>query len=278
MPGDLTRGTAAGPDHTGIAGNAIAVDGVSKWFDHAAGPIQALQRCSLEVDGGSFVSVIGPSGCGKSTLIRLIAGLLDPDEGNVVIGGRSPEQSREDKLLGLVPQTPSLMPWRTVLENVQLLRTINKSADRRVPREADDLIELLESVGLGEFVDSYPKDLSGGMKQRVALVRAFALGAPILLMDEPFAALDEITRSRMRLQLLDLWEQRRKTVLFVTHSIHEAVMLSDRVVVLSARPGSVVTEIPIDLPRPRRADLEDSADFVAHTGAVRAALTEGFAS
>lgn len=263
-------------DRGHIDANAVSVRGVSKAFSHGATFVQALKDCTLEVEGGSFISVIGPSGCGKSTLLRLVSGLLPPDEGVVEVGGRTPEQNRADKLFGFVPQTPSLMPWRTVLENVRLLNSINKAADRRVPKEKADEIELLKSVGLDQFLSSYPKELSGGMQQRVSLVRAFALGAPILLMDEPFAALDEITRNAMRYQLLTLWEQRRKTVLFVTHSIAEAVMLSDRVIVLAARPGRVTSDVRIDLPRPRTAEMEDSVEFVEHARTVRTALTEGF--
>lgn len=256
--------------------NAVSVRDVSKTFEHGTTYVQALRDCSLEVESGSFVSVIGPSGCGKSTLLRLVAGLLQPDTGVVEVGGRSPAENRADKRFGFVPQTPSLMPWRTVLENVQLLNKINRRADRRNPREKADEIDLLESVGLGEFLNSYPKELSGGMQQRVSLVRAFALGAPILLMDEPFAALDEITRNSMRYQLLELWDRRRKTVVFVTHSIPEAVMLSDRVVVLAARPGKVTADVSIDLERPRFAEMEDTDEFVGHARAVRSALTEGW--
>ena len=193
-----------------------------------------------------------------------------------MVGGRTPQSNRADKMFGFVPQTPSLMPWRSVLANVQLLRTVNRRADRRNARPPADEIALLESVGLGDFLDSYPSELSGGMQQRVSLVRAFALGAPILLMDEPFAALDEITRNSMRYQLLKLWEQTQKTVLFVTHSISEAVMLSDRVVVLASRPGRVTADITIDLARPRFAEMEDTDQFVMNARAVRTALTEGW--
>jgi NitT/TauT family transport system ATP-binding protein len=258
--------------------NAVSARSVSKTFAHGTTYVQALRDCTLEVESGSFVSVIGPSGCGKSTLLRMVSGLLEPDSGSVEVGGRSPKANRADKMFGFVPQTPSLMPWRTVLENVELLSKINRAAERRNPREKGNEIELLESVGLGQFLNSYPNELSGGMQQRVSLVRAFALGAPILLMDEPFAALDEITRNSMRYQLLELWERTRKTVLFVTHSIPEAVMLSDRVVVLAARPGRVTSDIAIDLPRPRSPEMEDSDEFVAHARLVRKALTEGFES
>lgn len=273
-----TEEAGNGPGRAGVGSqsNAVAVSGVSKAFEHGTTYVQALRDCTLDVESGSFISVIGPSGCGKSTLLRLVAGLLEPDSGSVQVGGRSPQENRADKMFGFVPQTPSLMPWRTVLENVELLNRINRAADRRNPRDKVDEMELLASVGLEDFIDSFPKELSGGMQQRVSLVRAFALGAPILLMDEPFAALDEITRNSMRYQLLELWEHTRKTVLFVTHSIAEAVMLSDRVIVLAARPGRVTSDIAIDLPRPRSAEMEDADDFVAYARLVRAALTEGF--
>jgi NitT/TauT family transport system ATP-binding protein len=249
-------GDGLGQDGVGSQSTAVAVSGVSKAFEHGTTYVQALRDCTLDVESGSFISVIGPSGCGKSTLLRLVAGLLEPDAGSVQVGGRTPQENRADKMFGFVPQTPSLMPWRTVLENVELLNRINRAADRRNPRDKVNEMELLASVGLEDFVDSFPKELSGGMQQRVSLVRAFALGAPILL--------------------IELWEHTRKTVLFVTHSIAEAVMLSDRVIVLAARPGRVTSDIAIDLPRPRNAEMEDADDFVTYARLVRAALTEGF--
>ena len=270
-PGANENGRGASP--------YVAVERVAKSFDHARERVHALAGCSLSVDRGEFVSLIGPSGCGKSTLLRLVGGIMNPDKGAVVVDGRTPRQLRSEKYFGFVPQTPALFPWRTVLENVQLLKQVNKKADRRSGRAKSapvDHVALLESVGLGGFLHSLPKELSGGMQQRVGLVRAFALGAPILLMDEPFAALDEITRAEMRYQLLDIWERTGNTVLFVTHSINEAVMLSDRVLVLAARPGRVTRTVRVDLPRPRDESMEDSPEFLECVRDVREGLREGW--
>jgi NitT/TauT family transport system ATP-binding protein len=257
-------------------GLGIDVQGVSKRF----GPTVALDGLDVRVGAGEFVTVIGPSGCGKTTLLRLIAGLETPDAGTVTIGGTSPPAARRARRLGYVPQDPALLPWRTVRRNARLLVDARGASSRRVEpglgvAEVDDL---LDEVGLAGFRDSYPHQLSGGMRQRVALVRAFALDAPVLLMDEPFAALDEITRADMRYLLLRLCERRGATVVFVTHSIAEAVMLSDRVLVMTGRPGQVVVDEPIGLPRPRHAEQEESAEFFALvTGLRRALRAEGVA-
>ena len=191
--------------------------GVSRAFSHARGTVQALADCDLFVRRGEFVSLIGPSGCGKSTLLRIVGGLLEPDSGDVSVDGRSPRANRAAKQFGLVPQTPALLPWLNVLDNVQLLKQVNKGVTPPSATVADPQA-MLRSVGLGQFMQSLPRELSGGMQQRVALVRAFALGAPILLMDEPFASLDEITRSAMRYSLLEMWERTGTTVLFVTQA------------------------------------------------------------
>ncbi len=250
----------------------ITVDSVSKRFRHDRLLVEALDRVSLDVAAGEFVGVIGPSGCGKSTLIRLIGGLAEPDGGSIRVGGMPPAEARAEKLFGLVPQSPSLLPWRSVLDNVTLLRDVG----RRTSGWRDPMA-LLGQVGLAEFASSLPKELSGGMQQRVSLVRAFALGAPVLLMDEPFAALDEITRQQMRYQLLDVWEATRATVVFVTHSIPEAVILSDRVVTMAARPGRVIDVEEISLPRPRHEEMEFEAEFAAHAIGLRRALRSGWA-
>jgi NitT/TauT family transport system ATP-binding protein len=254
----------------------IAVRAVARSFAHARTTVQALADCTLQVRRGEFVSLIGPSGCGKSTLLRIVGGLLAPDAGDVVVDGRSPRANRADKRFGFVPQTPALLPWRSVVDNVRLLKQVNSRAGSASTAEETDPRALLRSVGLGQFVNSLPRELSGGMQQRVALVRAFALGAPILLMDEPFAALDEITRASMRYGLLEMWERTGNTVLFVTHSIAEAVMLSDRVLVFGGRPGRIVEEVHITLPRPRVEAMEDSAQFVEHVRSVRLALRGGW--
>ncbi|MFZ0059177.1 MAG: ABC transporter ATP-binding protein [Acidimicrobiales bacterium] len=276
----VTVGDAAPAPTHGPAGAGIVLDHVQKHFFHNGRPVVALRDVSLSVTAGEFVSVIGPSGCGKSTLLRIIGGLIAPDGGSVRIDDATPDEARAAKRFGLVPQTPALLPWRSVVENVTLLRDVGRPpwplrAGSRVAIPDDptrDPMALLEQVGLAPFAKSLPKELSGGMQQRVSLVRAFALGAPILLMDEPFAALDEITRDTMRYQLLDVWSETRTTVVFVTHSIAEAVVLSDRVITMAARPGRVAAVEQIELARPRTEDMEDSDQFTLHAHRVRTSL------
>lgn len=241
----------------------IDVRGLRRAYPGAAGrgPVQALAGLDLHVPEGSFTSVIGPSGCGKSTLLRAVAGLEDPDDGEVLVCGRPPGAAAADKEVGLVPQTPALLPWLTVRGNVELPARVNRAADRRRSRggaavRRGDAAEVLREVGLGQVLDRYPHELSGGMQQRVALARAVAMRPRVLLLDEPFSAVDEITREALRRQLLALWEHVRTTVLFVTHSVREAVVLSDTVVVMAGPPGRVVDVVDVGLPRPRAgADL-----------------------
>ncbi|MGI9612971.1 MAG: ABC transporter ATP-binding protein [Acidimicrobiales bacterium] len=232
---------------------------------------EAVADLDFELSAGEFVSIIGPSGCGKSTLLRLIGGLLTPDRGTITVAGGTPEDGRRAKRFGLVPQTPALVPWHSVRDNLTLLPKLNRGQGRG-PVSAAEVDELLNAVGLAPFADALPAQLSGGMQHRISLARAFALRAPILLMDEPFAALDEITRAQMRYLLLDVWKDTEATVVFVTHSIEEAVLLSDRVLVLTSRPGRLSADISIDLDRPRRAGIEDSAAFHRHAAELRAAL------
>ncbi|MCU1360293.1 MAG: transporter related protein [Ilumatobacteraceae bacterium] len=250
-----------------VAGSAIQLDAVTKSF----GTLPVVDPTSLFIEPGSFVSLLGPSGCGKSTLLRMVAGLETTSSGAVSIDGRSPDLARRDKRLAMVPQQPGLLPWRDVEANARLLLDVNP---RNTPADHPDHLALLAEVGLDEFVSAYPHQLSGGMQQRVALVRGFALGAPLVLMDEPFAALDEITRSEMRQLLARLLQQHRATVLFVTHSITEAVQLSDRVLVFSPRPASIVADIEVAIARPRSNDLEDEPAFVALCASVRHRLHE----
>jgi NitT/TauT family transport system ATP-binding protein len=257
-----------------VAAPLISLTDVSKTFQGRRGDTVALAHVNLEVGSGELVSLIGPSGCGKSTLLRVVGGLLGAD-GAVTVAGSPPGSARAGKQFGLVPQTPALLPWRTVRANVRLLTEVNRGAEAHTVLSAADTDELLAEVGLGEVLDAHPRELSGGMQQRVALVRAFALGAPILLMDEPFAALDEITRDEMRYLLLRLWERTGSTVLFVTHSIEEAVVLSDRVAVMSPRPGRITAVEPVTLPRPRTAEIEDTVEFLGHVSRIRHALRDG---
>lgn len=282
-----------------MADGGIVLRGVAKSFRRRGEHTRALHRVDLEVPEGQFVAIIGPSGCGKSTLLRLVAGLASPDEGTVEVAGLSPMAARDAKWFGLVPQSPALLPWRSVRANIALLGELNRKGGSSqgdghlIPVDVETLIA---TVGLSGFESALPHELSGGMQQRVALARAFALGAPVLLMDEPFAALDEMTREEMRFLLLSVWEgraangpngphvahgaaarpkRRPRTVLFVTHSLEEAVLLADRVVVLSPRPGRIVADFTVALDRPRSAAQEDSDVFVEHTRLVRAALREG---
>ncbi|MCB0967262.1 MAG: ABC transporter ATP-binding protein [Ilumatobacter sp.] len=246
----------------------ISVDRASKRF----GDLEALAPVDLDVRAGEIVTLIGPSGCGKTTLLRMIAGLERPSGGSISIDGGTPDAARKAKRVGFIPQSPALLPWRTVEANARLLLDLNSGAN---PPSPPDPIELLERVGLGEFRSAYPHELSGGMQQRVGLVRAFALGARYLLMDEPFAALDEITRADMRHLLAELCEPTGAAVVFVTHSLAEAVFLSDRVAVMRPRPGSIVDVIDVDLPRPRRPELEDDPKFFALESSLRTTLMTG---
>jgi NitT/TauT family transport system ATP-binding protein len=246
----------------------IRVEGASKRF----GPLEALQPVDLEIAPGEVVTVLGPSGCGKTTLLRIVAGLERPTEGTVAIDGAPPAAARSAKRIGFVPQSPALLPWRTVEANVRLLQEVNRAGN---PHDVPDVGSLLHEVGLTEFRAAYPYELSGGMQQRVALARAFAIGAPYLLMDEPFASLDEITRADMRHLLARLCEPLNTAVLFVTHSLAEAVYLSDRVVVLSARPGRLVGIERIDLAHPRTPQMEDDAEFFAAETRLRRLIHHG---
>jgi NitT/TauT family transport system ATP-binding protein len=246
----------------------IRLEQVAKSF----GALDVLAPIELEVGADEVVTLLGPSGCGKTTLLRMVAGLEPPSAGSIVVGGTTPSRARATKVIGFVPQSPALLPWRTVEANARLLLDVNRRAN---PKPVPDHIDLLRQVGLGDFLDARPHELSGGMQQRVALVRAFALGSSVLLMDEPFASLDEITRADMRHLLGRLCEQTGASVLFVTHSIAESVFLSDRVVVLSSRPGRVVGTVPIDLPRPRLPAIEDDPAFFDHETRLRGLLHEG---
>ncbi|HVY09440.1 MAG TPA: ABC transporter ATP-binding protein [Mycobacteriales bacterium] len=231
-----------------------------------------LDDLSLSVRRGEFVTLIGPSGCGKTTLLRLAAGLLEPDAGQVALFGAPIADAAARKQIGLVPQTPALLPWRSVLDNVLLPLQVNRSA--RNANQADP-VELLTTLGLGDALHRKPHELSGGMQQRVAIARAFVFDPPVLLMDEPFAAVDELTREALRHELLNIWQASNKTVLFVTHSVAEAVSLSDRVVVMSATTHGVQRELDIPLPRPRGDLVETTAGFLELERELRLELRAG---
>jgi NitT/TauT family transport system ATP-binding protein len=228
---------------------AISGEGVSKVFRRGSTEVRALDQVDLEVGDGEFVAVLGPSGCGKSTLMRLIAGLVPATTGRIAIAG-VPVQGPHTNL-GIVFQAATLLDWRTVLGNVLLQLELRGLDPKAYESRA---VALLNAVGLGDFTGAFPRELSGGMKQRAAIVRALVHDPKILLMDEPFGALDALTREQMRIDIEDLWLSSPKTVMFITHSIDEAVLLADRVVVMSPRPGRIERIVPIDLPRPRGLD------------------------
>lgn len=253
------------------AGHGVEVSGLVKTFGPPGQETVVLDDIDLTVEPGEFVSVIGPSGCGKSTLLKVVAGLLDADGGSVSIGGDSVRAATKGKLIGLVPQAPALLPWKTVRENVNLPVRINPRANSG--RALLDPDELLTSFGLGKALAQHPKQLSGGMQQRVAIARAFAFDPAILLMDEPFSALDEINRDQQRLGLLSFWQSNRKSVMFVTHSVPEAIVLSDRIVLMSAHPGRIAEIIDVNLPRPRTEDAYASDAFRDLEGYVRRRLS-----
>jgi NitT/TauT family transport system ATP-binding protein len=253
-------------------GPMIELYDVSLTYASKRANVEALGRISLSIEANTFVSCIGPTGCGKSSLLKLVAGLLAPSSGAIRVRGREVGEALRARAFGFVFQDATLLPWRTVLGNTILLMQVCG----RPPAEREAAARrLLEMVGLAGFLHHYPRELSGGMKQRVAIARALTLDPDILLMDEPFAALDAITRDRMNLDLLRIWSQARKTVLFVTHGIAEAVFLSDRVLVMSARPGKVVADIPVGLPRPRSLDMVESPEFMACARQLRGLLAHG---
>ena len=246
-------------------GLAVSMRGVTKVYDSG---VVALGPLDLDVSKGEFVSLLGPSGCGKSTALRLIAGLSAPTFGAVGVSHRA-GQARAGHSIGFVFQEPTLMPWTSVRENVRLPL---KLAHAPVAEANARISEALAQVGLTEFADAFPRELSGGMKMRVSLARALVTDPDILLMDEPFAALDEITRFRLNNDLLSLWRNLRKTVIFVTHSVFESVYLSQRVIVMTSRPGRLSAEVRIDAPEPRGEDFRTSADYAAYCRKVSHAL------
>ena len=247
--------------------NLIAYREVRKVYNSGGGDVVALEEVSLDVADGEFVTVVGRSGCGKTTLLKLTCGLLPPTSGSVQVAGapvRGPLTN-----VGIVFQAPVLLPWRKTLDNV-LLQIEARKLD--VDGYRKRALELLELTGLKGFEDRYPSELSGGMQQRVSISRALVHNPPLLLMDEPFGALDAITRDEMNLELLRIWSESKKTVLFITHSIPEAVFLGDRVIVMTPRPGKVAEILNIDLPRPRATALRDNAKFIGYVKRIREQL------
>jgi len=260
---------AASVDDTSAAGLAASLRGVTKAYDNG---VMALGPLDLDVRRGEFVSLLGPSGCGKSTALRLIAGLSAPSTGSVQVA-RHAGEARPGHRIGFVFQEPTLMPWTSVRENVRLPLKLARAPAAEANARVD---QALTQVGLAEFADAYPRELSGGMKMRVSLARALVTDPDILLMDEPFAALDEITRFRLNNDLLALWRNLRKTVIFVTHSVFESVYLSQRVVVMTSRPGRLSAEIRIDAPEPRGEEFRTSAAYAGYCREVSNALAPSY--
>lgn len=257
---------------TAVDDVVVDIRGVGKSFEprsKGATTVEALRDIDLSIGRGEFISLIGPSGCGKSTLLRIVADLIAPSAGSVMVNGKPAGQARLDHDYGMVFQAPVLFDWRTVRRNVELpLEIIGRDAAARGAKAR----EMLELVELGEFGEHYPWQLSGGMQQRAAIARALALDPSLILMDEPFGALDEMTRERMNLELLGIWARTSTTIIFVTHSIPEAVFLSTRVVVMSARPGRISRIVPIGLPRVRGVETREMERYFSLVTEVREAL------
>ena len=244
----------------------IQINHVTHTFKQTA--LQTLDDINLDVKSGQFVAIIGPSGCGKSTLLRLLAGLATPTQGDITLEGITPKQVANKKNIAWMSQQATLLPWRSVYANIALAQKINPQYQQHT-RTTD---ELLRMVGLSDFAKAYPFTLSGGMQQRVMLARTLALEAQVWLMDEPFAALDQLTRDQLAIEVLEYWHKLRPTVLWVTHQIHEAVLLADRVLVMTPRPAKIFADVPVDLPHPRD---DTSAEFQHIVRQLREAIADG---
>ena len=269
---DDMSGAASGSPRAADAQAVVEIADLSLVYQTADHPVTALSNVNLTINKGDFVSFIGPSGCGKTTLMRVVADLEHPTSGTALVNGGTPEQARLDRAYGYVFQAPTLYPWRSVERNVMLpleIMGLPKADQRERARAA------LELVGLTGFERKYPWQLSGGMQQRVSIARALSFDPDLLLMDEPFGALDEITRDRLNDELLSLWKKTNKTVIFVTHSISEAVYLSTKIVIMSARPGRIIDIIDSPLPRDRSAETRDTQAFLDVAHRVRQGLLAG---
>ncbi len=252
---------------------AIKIDDVSMVFDSNDGTkVNALEHVSLDVKKGEFISLVGPSGCGKTTLLRMISNLEEPTDGEIHVMGMTPREVRLQQKFGIVFQQPVLFDWRTVKKNIELPLEIMYYSKKDRSDRADEMLKL---VGLSDFAGRYPRELSGGMQQRVNIARAFAIRPEILLMDEPFSALDEFTKEKLHEDLLRIWRKTNKTIIFVTHNIAESVFLSDRVFVLSPHPGRLSAIVDIDLPRPRTLEMRDTEQFTKLVKKVRDSFEGG---
>jgi NitT/TauT family transport system ATP-binding protein len=253
-----------------VSRDVITVERLSLRYGGSADGVVALKDIDFEIRDGEFVSIVGPSGCGKSTLLKILAGLLPPTAGAARLNGTAIHGPRRD--IGVVFQSPVLFPWRTVLGNVLLPADVQGLEKRAMEARA---LALVKMVGLDGFEKRYPRELSGGMQQRVGIIRALIHDPALLLMDEPFGALDAMTRETMNVELQRIWMESRKTILFITHSTAEAVFLADRVIVMTARPGQIRDTFAVDLPRPRSLDVMNTEAFGAYVRRIRTALNAG---
>lgn len=260
---------ASGSNSRTVDAAVVSLRGLTKTFERKSGPVAALQGIDFDVPQGQFVSVLGPSGCGKSTMLSIIAGLVAKTTGSISVLGAPVVQPITD--VGIVFQRDLLLPWRSALKNVLLQAEIRRLSMANFEKRAKELLNL---VGLSDFEGSLPQELSGGMRQRVSICRALLHDPSLLLMDEPFGALDAMTRDQMNLDILRIWQRNSKTVLFVTHSISEAVFLADRVIVMSPRPGTIKADLRIDLPRPRHLAVRETEKFIQYTRTIRVLFQE----
>jgi NitT/TauT family transport system ATP-binding protein len=261
----LARREAAPAD----SADAVVCERVTVRFTTERGTVTALENIDLSIPRGSFLTLLGPSGCGKSTLLRVMADLIDPTSGRIAVLGDVPATARLNREIGFVFQDAALLPWRSVMENVTLPLEVGGGKALPGARAPQELLSL---VGLSGWETAYPHELSGGMRQRVAIARALVSGPRLLLMDEPFGALDEITRDRLNEELLQVWESTGTTIVFVTHSIYEAAFLGQKVLLLAARPGRVRELVQVTLPTPRRLAMRETPEFVALAGHLRRVL------
>ena len=263
---------SAKDQNTFMTDPVVSIENVNKIFGQGTdNQVQALKDINLTIQPNEFISLIGPSGCGKSTLLRAIGDLIPVTSGSVLVNGKSAHQARLDRDYGMVFQASTLYDWRTVTKNVQLPMELMKYSKEKKEARTKEMLKLVE---LGDFHQHYPWQLSGGMQQRVAIARALTFEPSILLMDEPFGALDEMTRERLNMELLSIWEKTHTTVIFVTHSITEAVFLSTRVIVMSSRPGRITDDINVDLPQPRNTETRENVRFFEFETQLREALRE----